>query len=89
MAADGIKPNRQLNFLVPSSEKSYKLLHCKTVWHRKEEEFMHWLLSPIDLILLQGAFNPLHYSLYTLIWSYGTSCLNHNGEFLEQEFRGK
>lgn len=45
----GIKPNRFLNLLVPSPEKSYKLLYYSTLWQRKEE-CMHWIPSPTDLL---------------------------------------
>lgn len=60
-----INPNISQNLLVPFFESSYKLLHHMTVWKRKEDGFMHWLLSLIDLILLQGTFNPMRYSLCT------------------------
>lgn len=59
----GIKPKRLLNILLSTSENSYKLLHHRIVWQKKGEESMHWLLSIIGIMLLQGAFNSLHYGL--------------------------
>lgn len=59
----GIKSNRLLNLLLSSFENSYKLLHHRTVWQKKGEESMHWLLSIIGIMLLQGAFSSLHYGL--------------------------